>query len=120
MPESSNASSSSTTAPLEHESGSTSRDSELDLRVCRRMFYGGFAGLPWLWFIAWVHFRHAAKLPSADPQLATYARRCGLGACIGALLFVAWVVTVQTQWRNWGDFGRRIMLFVPEETDDEL
>jgi len=117
MPESSG---SSSTSPLELEPMGTPRDSELDLRVCQRMFYGGFAGLPWIWFIAWVHFRHAAKLPSADPQLATYARRCGIGALVGAILFVSWVVTVQTQWRNWGAFGRSLMLFVPEETEDEL
>ena len=90
----------------------------LDLKVARRMFYGGFAGLPWLWFIAWLHFRRAANLPSADPQLAKYARRSGVGALVGAALFACWIVYVQLSWRSWGDFGRSLMLVVPEDPEE--
>ena len=110
-------SSSSAPAPLEMDSA-TSEAAALDLKVARRLFYGGFAGLPWLWFISWLHFRNAAKLPSADPQLATYARRSGIGALVGGLLFLAWVVTVQLSWRSWGEFGRSLMLVIPEEADE--
>ena len=117
MPPSRAAGPSSSAAALELDAPAAAA-AALDLKVARRMFYGGFAGLPWLWFIAWLHFRHAAKLPSADPQLAVYARRSGVGALIGGLAFVAWIVTVQLYWRTWGEFGRSIMLIVPEE--DEL
>jgi hypothetical protein len=89
----------------------------LDLRVARYMFYGGFALLPWLWFIAWVHFRKVAKQPHADPRLATYVNRSLVGAVCGGVAFVAWVVTIQLSWQHW-DFARSIMLVVPE--DDEL
>jgi presenilin enhancer 2 len=118
--ESSRTSSAGTTTALELEhSSADSAAAALDLKVARRMFYGGFAGLPWLWFIAWLHFRHAAQLPSADPQLAAYARRSGIGALVGGLLFVSWVVYVQLTWRSWGEFGRSMMLYMPED-DDEL
>ena len=78
----------------------------LDLRVARRMFYGGFALLPWLWFVAWFHFRKVAKEPHADPRLATYVHRSLVGAISGGVVFVAWIVTVNLSWQSWGEFGR--------------
>ena len=86
----------------------------LDLRVARRMFYGGFALLPWLWFITWAHFRKVAKQPHADPRLATYVHRSLIGAICGAVAFVAWVVTIQLSWQHW-EFAKSIMLVVPED-----
>ena len=81
------------------------------------MFYGGFAGLPWLWFVAWFHFRNVAIQPHADPRLATYATRSLVGAICGGAAFVAWVVAVQLGWQSWGDFGTSIMLIIPEGDD---
>ena len=63
-----------------------------------------------------LHFRTPAPLPSADPRLATYARRSGVGAIIGGLLFLAWIIYVQMTWRDWSEGTRRsLMLVVPEE-----
>ena len=98
-PDSEAPSSSSTTAPLEFDAPAAAAETNaaaLDLKVARRLFYGGFAGLPWLWFIAWLHFRHAARLPSADPRLATYARRSGVGANRRPFN-LAWIIYVQTR-----------------------
>ena len=107
------------TSTLELESGRAAQEAAaLDLKVARRMFYGGFAGLPFLWFVAWVHFRSIAKLPTADPQLQTYVNRSLIGAIVGGLGFVAWVITVQTSWRSWGAFGQSIMLVIPEAVDE--
>ena len=98
-----------------------SKQAALDLMVARRMFWGGFAGLPWFWFLVWIHFRHVAKLPSASPELAVYARRSGWGAVIGGILFVAWVVYVQLTWRTWSDDMQRMLMAVrPETENDEL
>lgn len=110
----------SSSSAFELDASAEAQQAALDLKVARRMYYGGFAGLPWLWFIAWLHFRRPSQLPSADPQLAKYARRSGIGALVGALLFVAWIVTVQLSWQSWGAFGRSIMLFIPEDSDAEL
>ena len=101
-----------------HQSQAREAAAALDLKVARRMFYGGFAGLPFLWFVAWVHFRPIAKLPSADPQLQTYVNRSLIGAIVGGLGFLAWVIAVQTSWRSWGAFGQSIMLVIPEGADD--
>ena len=91
---------------------------KLDLRVARAMFWGGFAALPFLWFVAYVHFRKAAVLPQAEPRLAVYVRRCRAGAVVGGLAFVAWLTTVSLSWRSWGQFGRDLMLVMPD--DEEL
>jgi hypothetical protein len=90
----------------------------LDLKVARRMWYGGFFGLPWLWFVVWFHFRKVAKLPHSDPQLQTYVDRSLIGAICGAVLFAAWVITVQLSWRSWGQFGQSLMLVTPEEAGE--
>ena len=79
------------------------------------MFYGGFAALPWLWFVAWLHYRKVAKHPHADPRLATYVHRSLIGAVCGGVAFIAWVVAVQLGWEHWGEFGKSIMLVIPED-----
>ena len=72
-----------------------------DVKVARLMFFGGFALLPWLWFVAWLHFRHAAKQPDAPPALALYVRRSLVGAICGGLLFGGWVLAVSLFWTSW-------------------
>lgn len=93
-------------------------ESQLDLKVVRAMFFGGFAALPFLWLVAFLHFRKAAKRPHADPRLALYVRRCLVGAVLGGLLFVTWVVVVSTSWRSWGQFGRDLMLVLPWDAQE--
>lgn len=89
-----------------------------DLRVARLLFRCGFLGLPWLWFVVWFHYRRIAKLPHASPDLAGYVRYSAIGAAVGGTLFVAWFTTVQLNWRDWGAWGRSIMMVFPE--GDEL
>lgn len=89
---------------------------QLDLKVARRMFYGGFAGLPWLWFVVWVHYRGVAKMPHSDPALQTYVNRSLVGAIIGGVVFAAWVIAVQSSWQQW--LPESWMLVIPEAADD--
>jgi len=97
----------------------TAVDAARDLRVARRMFYGGFALLPWLWFVVWIHFRKVARHPQSDPRLAAYAQRSLVGAVCGAVLFIAWVVYVQLSWQSWSlALQNSLMLIIPEQ--DEL
>ena len=73
-----------------------------DLRVVRRLFYGGFALLPWLWFVGWVQFRASARKPDADPRLASLVRSCLVGAIASAVAFASWVALVRS-WPGLGD-----------------
>ena len=91
----------------------------LDLHIARRMFYGGFAALPALWFISWVHFAPAARQAHADPRLTWYVRASLVGTVCSTLAFIAWVVVVQLSWQS-DDFFKSIMLNIPESSDDEL
>ena len=90
----------------------------LDLVVARRMFYGGFAALPFLWLVSWWHYRKVAKQPDAHPMLAVYVNRSLIGAVCGFVALLAWITYVQLTWRTWGEFGRSLMLVMPEP--DEL
>ncbi|KAL1510769.1 hypothetical protein AB1Y20_007055 [Prymnesium parvum] len=91
----------------------------LDLKVARAMFFGGFAGLPLLWLVSWLHFRKAARAPHADPRLGMYVRRSLAGAAAGGALVLAWALLVAFSWRSWGAFGRGLMLVLPLD-DEEL
>ena len=77
-----------------------------DLRVVRRLFYGGFALLPWLWFVGWVQFRASARKPDADPRLASLVRSCLVGAVASAVAFAGWVALV----RSWPGLGAALAL----------
>ena len=100
-------------APTEAE-----KQAAVDVKVARAMFFGGFAALPFLWLVAWVHFRKAAKLSHADPRLAVYVQRCLVGAVLGGLLLATWFVTVMVSWRSWGQFGRDLMLVLPWDAQE--
>ena len=78
------------------------------------MFYGGFAALPWLWFVSWWHFRKVASQPDAHPSLAVYVNRSLIGAICGAVALLSWIIYVQLNWQEWGEFGRSLMLVTPE------
>ena len=94
------------------------RNASTDFVVARAMFFGGFALLPFLWLVAWLHFRRTARQPGAHPQLSVYVRGSAIGAAIGCALLTCWFVYAQTSWRSWGEAGHALMLVVPE--DDEL
>ena len=92
---------------------------ELDLKVARRMFWWGFALLPGLWLLVWVHFRQAVKQPGSDPLLRLYVHRSLVGATCSGVLLACWVALVQSHWREWEDRWQSLMAVAPppEETD---
>ena len=92
---------------------------ELDLKVARRMFWWGFALLPGLWLLVWVHFRQAVKQPGSDPRLRLYVHRSLVGAACSGVLLSCWVALVQSHWREWEDRWQWLMVVAPppEETD---
>ena len=92
---------------------------ELDLKVARRMFWWGFALLPGLWLLVWVHFRQAVTQPGSDPRLRLYVHRSLVGAACSGVLLSCWVALVQSHWREWEDRWQWLMVVAPplEETD---
>lgn len=105
----------SSSAQIERTPCELEKQAKQDVRVARAMFWGGFAALPFLWFVAYLHFRRAALLPHADIRLALYVRRCRTGALAGGVILFIWLTMVSLCWRSWGQFGRTLMLVLPEE-----
>lgn len=92
---------------------------QLDLKVARHMFWWGFALLPGLWLLVFVHFRQAVKQPGSDPLLRLYVHRSLVGAACSGALLACWVALVQSNWREWEDRWQWLMVVAPppEETD---
>jgi hypothetical protein len=81
-----------------------------EFKDCRLLFIVGFLGLPWLWFVNWLHFR---KL--SDPHVQVYARRSLIGSVIGLVVFVAYFSTMQLTWRSW---ATEMMVYAPQSRDE--
>ena len=62
-------------SPEQQQAQQRAAASALEVKVARRMFWWGFAALPGLWLLVWVHFRAAAKQPHSDPRLRVYVHR---------------------------------------------
>ncbi|DBA89760.1 hypothetical protein WJX79_000970 [Trebouxia sp. C0005] len=64
--------------------------SEQAHRLCKKIFYAGFAGLPWLWFVNvwlfWPDLRHGHDL-----TVQKYARWSATGFGVIAVLLLAWI-----------------------------
>ena len=88
-------------------------EAALDLKVARRMFWSGFALLPGMWLMVWLHYRGVAKRPRSDPRLRVYVRRSMVGAACSGVVVACWVAVVQTSWRQWGASGRWLMAGAP-------
>ncbi|KAG8347986.1 hypothetical protein TRVL_01192 [Trypanosoma vivax] len=58
-------------------------------KICRRYFYAGFAGLPFLWFATWLFFRHHAR---DNPAIEWYVVNSLRLSLTGGLLLLAWYV----------------------------
>ena len=89
----------------------------LDLKVARRMFWCGFALLPGLWLLVWVHFRKVAREPHSDPLLQVYVQRSLIGASVSGMLLACWVVVVQATWREWNPRWQWLMAVAPPEEE---
>ncbi|KAJ1634439.1 hypothetical protein T492DRAFT_973690 [Pavlovales sp. CCMP2436] len=71
-----------------------------ELRECRFVFFVGFLGLPWLWFVNWFHYRRRSP-PESDPMVQAYAQRSLVGSLVGLALFLCYFCVVQATWRQW-------------------
>ena len=106
-------------SPEQQQAQQRAAASALEVKVARRMFWWGFAALPGLWLLVWVHFRAAAKQPHSDPRLRVYVHRSLVGAACSGALLACWVALVQTYWREWERRWMWLMAVAPPpaETD---
>eukprot|EP00611_Tribonema_gayanum_P022929 TRINITY_DN4711_c0_g1_i1.p2 TRINITY_DN4711_c0_g1~~TRINITY_DN4711_c0_g1_i1.p2 ORF type:complete len:103 (-),score=8.90 TRINITY_DN4711_c0_g1_i1:192-500(-) len=88
-------------------------DSAEQIKRARMLFVGGCALLPWLWVCSVCYNWHSWRAGLLDPDAAKWTRRSAIGAAASSVVFVAWVVLMQTSWRSWGGGFLQYMAVVP-------
>lgn len=87
------------------------------LDLCRKYYYGGFALLPFLWFINAVwFFNEAFRQPSypQQKQIRSYVIRSGIGAVVWTIAIIAWIVTFQLNRADWGATADYMSFIMPK------
>ncbi|KAL9965066.1 hypothetical protein ACROYT_G028796 [Oculina patagonica] len=89
---------------------------EEKVNLCRKYFLGGFALLPFLWFvnIVWF-FREAFIRPAFTGQskLKSYVIKSGIGFLVWFAGLTAWILIYQKYRASWGEIGDRISFVIP-------
>ncbi|KAL4228669.1 hypothetical protein ACF0H5_011714 [Mactra antiquata] len=86
------------------------------LELCRKYYLGGFALLPFLWFVNSVWFFREAflKPPYAEQkQIKTYVLRSILGSILWICAIVTWVTIFQLKRADWGATADYISFIIP-------
>eukprot|EP00048_Salpingoeca_helianthica_P015234 m.225728 g.225728 ORF g.225728 m.225728 type:complete len:99 (+) comp16770_c0_seq1:7-303(+) len=73
--------------------------------LCRKYFLGGFAFLPWLWFVNSVWFFNEARKPDADPRIRKYVILSFIFSTICAVGIAVWAAIFQQRRAEWGETG---------------
>ncbi|XP_015749679.1 PREDICTED: gamma-secretase subunit PEN-2-like [Acropora digitifera] len=89
---------------------------EEKVNLCRKYFLGGFALLPFLWFINVVwFFREAFIRPSFTEQskIKSYVIKSAIGLLVWFAGLTTWILIFQTYRASWGEIGDRISFVIP-------
>lgn len=89
---------------------------EEKVNLCRKYFLGGFALLPFLWFINGVwFFREAFIKPSFTGQskIKSYVIKSAIGFLVWCAGLTTWILIYQTYRASWGEIGDRISFVIP-------
>merc|ERR1711976_933661 len=87
------------------------------LDLCRKYYVGGFALLPFLWFVNSVWFFREAFLRDAfeqQKQIRKYVIHSMLGTLVWIAIVVAWVTVFQLHRADWGETADRMSFIIPK------
>lgn len=87
------------------------------LELCRKYYLGGFALLPFMWFVNTVwFFREAFTKESYEEQskIRTYVIRSMIGTIIWTAIITAWCVVFQKYRASWGAIADDISFIIPK------
>lgn len=87
------------------------------LDLCRKYYLGGFALLPFLWFVNSVWFFREAFLKEPydqQKQIRTYVIRSMIGTVIWIAIITTWVTIFQLYRADWGETADRISFIIPK------
>lgn len=86
------------------------------LFLCRTYYRGGFAFLPFLWFINFLwFFREAFRREEFEQQkqIRTYVIRSLIGSLVWFSLMITWVVVFQLKRAEWGATADYMSFIIP-------
>ena len=89
---------------------------EEKVRLSRIYFIGGFAFLPFLWFVNVVWFFREAFFKDefdGQSQVREYVIKSICGTVVWIAALTAWIVTFQQNRAAWGEFGDKISFLIP-------
>jgi len=87
---------------------------EKALNIARKMFFGGFLFLPWLWLCNYFYFREYLNKPNISSQVRFYAKGSLVGFAVMTSVLIVWFTVYITQRRTWGPSADDIALIIPE------
>ncbi|XP_045209962.1 gamma-secretase subunit PEN-2-like [Mercenaria mercenaria] len=86
------------------------------LELCRKYYLGGFAMLPFLWFVNSVWFFKEAFFKAQyeqQKQIRTYVIRSIIGSVIWIAIIVTWVTIFQLKRAEWGAAADYMSFIIP-------
>jgi presenilin enhancer 2 len=78
-------------------------------QTAKKMYYGGFCLLPWLWLVNYLYFRSALNIDEAPAELKSYVRRSLVGFGVMMTLWAAWLTVFYLNLD--ADWARSLLLF---------
>ncbi|ORX92856.1 hypothetical protein K493DRAFT_316337 [Basidiobolus meristosporus CBS 931.73] len=82
--------------------------------ISRKMFYGGFAFLPWLWLVNFIYFRPAINRADMNPVLRKYVYGSLVGASVWLAILVAWLSVFLIHRDSWNQLGEKLTVVIPK------
>lgn len=63
------------------------------LKYAKGFYYGGFAMLPWLWFVSCFYFWPILVHRQSDTEIRQYVVKSGIGFVICTIVLLSWAIT---------------------------
>lgn len=89
---------------------------EEKVRLSRIYFIGGFAFLPFLWFVNSIWFFQEAFLKDefeGQKEVRKYVIKSILGTIVWIAGMTTWITVFQTHRASWGEIGDRLSFLIP-------
>ncbi|KAI8337743.1 presenilin enhancer 2 [Chlamydoabsidia padenii] len=82
--------------------------------ISRKMFYGGFVFLPFLWLVNCIYFFRQSRKPTAPALLKQYVHWSFAGCLVWFIGLTIWYGLFVNQRSNWGAIGDKLTVVIPK------
>ncbi|ORZ02506.1 gamma-secretase aspartyl protease complex, presenilin enhancer-2 subunit [Syncephalastrum racemosum] len=82
--------------------------------LCKKMFYGGLAFLPFLWLINVAFFARASRKSSAPPDLKKFVYMSAIGCGLWFIVLTTWYALFVNKRVAWGAAADKITVVIPK------